>query len=133
MSVQSISLNRRSRGGRSGAPPSSASRHISTNGCSIVSSIRVPIGCTSRTARSEPCASCACAADQVSWDVLIVSSSIVQRSSADSRVTAVWQNASIARAIRRWWSEVNFVGREKSTVRRRGPRRLPALVVWSGS
>ena len=59
--------------------------------------------------------------------VLIVSSSTGTRSSVESRVTDVWQNVSIARAIRRWWSVVNLVGREKSTVRSRWPRR------WAGT
>ena len=39
VSTQSISLNRRSRGGLSAEPPSRRSRHISTNDCSTVNSI----------------------------------------------------------------------------------------------
>ena len=44
VSTVSISLNRRSRGGLSGEPPSRRSRHISTNDCSTVNSILVPSG-----------------------------------------------------------------------------------------
>ena len=87
----------------------------------------MPIGWTSSVADSEFAGSSDCAPDHVTCVVLIASSSIGQRSSAESRVAAVWQNVSIARAIRRWWSLVNFVGREKSTVRTRWRRREPAL------
>ena len=119
MRLQSISVRRRSRGGRSGDPPRKHSSAISTNVCSALSSILVPIGCTSRTTESEVGGSSDCAPDQVTCVVLIASSSIGQRSSAESRVAAVWQNVSIEREIRRWWSFVNLVGREKSTVRTR--------------
>jgi len=51
---------------------------------------------------SEPAGSWDCAADQVAWVVLIVSSSIAVRSSLESRVIDVWQNVSTAREIRRW-------------------------------
>ncbi len=115
--LQSISLSRRSRGGRSGEPPSRHSRQASTNDCSAVSSIRVPIGSTSSSTDSELGGSWFWAAAQVSWTVLSTSSSTGQRSSVESRVLAVWQNVSVARVIRRCWSEENFVGREKSTVR----------------
>ena len=74
-------------------------------------------------AESEFAGNSDCAADHVTWVVLIVSSSIGERSSADRRVAAVWQNVSSARAMRRWWSLVNLVGREKSTVRTRWRRR----------
>ena len=55
----------------------------------------------------------------MAWALLIASSSTGVRSSVESLVTDVWQNVSIAREIRRWWSLVNLVGREKSTVRSR--------------
>ncbi len=128
-----MSLRRRSFGGRSGVPPSRHSRQVSTNGSSLASSMRVPIGCSSIRAASDPAAICDCAFIQVTWVVLIVSNSISVRSSADSRVTAVSQKASIVRVIRRCWSLLNFVGREKSTVRSRCWRRDGAPSSDSGS
>ena len=71
------------------------------NDCSIVNSILVPIGCTSRVTHSEPLGIWDWAADHVTWLVLIVSSSTAVRSSAESRVTEVWQKVSMARLIRR--------------------------------
>ena len=102
VSTVSISLNRRSRGGLSGEPPSRRSRHISTNDCSTVNSILVPSGCTSSVTNSDPLGSCACAPDHVACALLIASSSTGLRSSVESRVTDVWQKVSIAREIRRW-------------------------------
>ena len=52
----------------------------------------------------------------------MTSSSSGTRSSADRRVDAVRQNASRLRLRRRSWSEVNFVGRVKSTARIRRRR-----------
>ena len=61
-----------------------------------------------------------CALDHVSWVEVMTSSSSDTRSSADRRVEAVRQKVSSARFIRRSWSAVNFVGRVKFIVRRRG-------------
>ena len=87
--LQSISVSRRSRGGRSGEPPRRHSTVVSTNDCSAMNSIRVPIGWTSSIAASECPGSSDWAADHVTCVVLIASSSIGQRSSAESRVAAV--------------------------------------------
>ena len=72
---------------------------------------------------SAPAGTAACALAHVSWLVLMTSSSSGARSSADMRDVAVRQNASMPRLIRRSWSEVNFVGREKSTACTRRRRR----------
>ena len=89
--------------------------------------MRVPICLISTIEVSAPSGSAACALAQVSWLVLMTSSSKGMRSSADMRDDAVRQNASSRGSIRRSWSEVNFVGREKSTACTRRRPRAPAL------
>ena len=83
---------------------------------------RVPIGCASISALIEFDTTWAWALDHVSWVELMTSSSSGTRSSADRRVDAVRQNASSERLRRRSCSEVNLVGRVKSTARMRRRR-----------
>jgi hypothetical protein len=116
-SAQSISVSRRSRTSPVEAPPSSSSIAPRTRLCSEVSSTRVPNGLVSAIVAVEPSGTWPWALPQVSWVVLSSSSSSGTRSSADRRVAAVRQKASIARLRRRSWSAVNFVGRVKSTGR----------------
>src|SRR4051812_2165874 len=127
-SAQSISVRRRSLGAWSGAAPRSASSAQSTNDSSALMRRRVSIGLTSRTAQTELDGSWDCAVENVSWLEEMTSSSMGTRSSADRRVEAVRQKLSSERLRRRSWSLVNFVGRAKLTVRRRGERRCD----WAG-
>ena len=64
--------------------------------------IRVPSGSTSSVTDRQLLGSSDWAEDQVSCVVLMVSSSIGARSSADRRVPPVTQKVSRARAMRRW-------------------------------
>ena len=126
-----MSVSLRSRGARSGEPPSSASSAPSSSACSALRTMRVPSGSTPASAMTEPGGTCACAFDHVCCEQSSSSSSHGTRSAA-RRADAVRQYASIARVRRRSWSVVNLVGREKSTVRSQRGRRPAAVVALGG-
>ena len=121
-SAWSMSVMRRSLTPPSIDPPSSSSIAPSSSVLSVESSIRVPIGSTTKIADVEDAGTAWCALVHVSCEDVSSSNSSGTRSSALRRVEAVRQNASSVRPRRRSCSAVNFVGRVKSTARMRRRR-----------
>jgi len=93
----------------------------------------VPLGATSSSAESELPGRVRWAINHASWALSATSNSSGVRSSADSRAVAVWQKLSSAREMRRCWSELNFVGCEKSSVRTDGDAGVGALAAGGAS